>query len=89
MINPRAIATLGIGYGPLAVATLGFLPLLSAEIPYQPSSGPAYRIEQQHAALVRLAAVEAADVASFVVEVDWSDDDEEVINLLAVMLGGT
>lgn len=65
-VDPRSIAYLGLAPGrvtALAVATLGFLPLLSAEVPYQPSAGPAYELEQQHAVLVRLAAVEADDLA--------------------------
>lgn len=35
--NPRAIATLGIGYGALAIATIGFL----ASQPVQPPDIPA------------------------------------------------
>jgi hypothetical protein len=90
-LNLRAIATLGIGYGPLAMASLGFLPLYSAEIPYEPAppAGSGYVLEQARAAVnVRVAAVEASDQAHMRLEVTWDDDDEEVLQLWAATVHG-
>ena len=135
-LNPRAIATLGVGFGAVSVAYLGLWPVTSpveppaeeayrprAAAPFvvvyepelpevllrletveprdtarfrlatgpiealggvlvtEPADGAGFWIEVE--ASVSLALVERADGAAAAIAVDWSDDDDEVLDLLA------
>jgi hypothetical protein len=88
MVDPRSVAFLGLPPGrrvsALAVATLGFLPLFTAEIPYEPTprAGGEYRLEAA-VAHVTMFVQEAPDGAAIELAADWSDDDEEVLFLFA------